>query len=347
VSTVNVLLAQKLDESLQKMICEVDTRVKTFDVSNSLIAELNWIPEVNNSENERNALYKVLYNAEILILPRPPKILPEHGPKLSNLLSQALNLRWIHYVGSGLNYFDEMGLWDLGVIITNSAGFANISISEHILHFMLMFARKSLLCFANKQNKKWERIPLVELHGQTLGVLGLGNIGRETARLAKAFGMQVLAMKRSPVGQGYVDSYVDKFYPREYLHEMLAECDFVALTLPLTAETENIIGESELKAMKATAFLINIARGGLIDESVLITALKEGWIAGAGLDVFVKEPLPVESELWELPNTIITCHNSSVTGTGDIRMTEIFCDNLRKYLSGKPMNNIIEKEKGY
>jgi phosphoglycerate dehydrogenase-like enzyme len=140
---------------------------------------------------------------------------------------------------------------------------------------------------------------------------------------------------------------VDKVYPRNHLLKMLAECDFVLLSLPLTQETYKIIGEAELRAMKPTAYLINIARGNLIDEPVLIRALEEGWIAGAGLDVFAKEPLPPDSRLWELPNTIITCHDSNSTGMDDARMVELFCANLEKYLNNQPLLNVVDKEKGY
>jgi len=119
------------------------------------------------------------------------------------------------------------------------------------------------------------------------------------------------------------------------------------ISLPLTQETTKIIGAAELRAMKPSAYLMNIARGNLIDEPVLVQALEEGWIAGAGLDVFAKEPLPTESNLWGLPNTILTCHDSSLTGKADTRTVELFCTNLEKYLIGQPLLNVVDEEKGY
>ena len=179
-----------------------------------------------------------------------------------------------------------------------------------------------------------------------IGVVGLGSIGREVARLTKAFGMRVIATRRSARDTSRA-RYVDKLFPATQLHGLLVESDYVAVTLPLTSETREIIGEAELNAMKSTGYIINIGRGGLIDEEALIRALKEKRIAGAGLDVTAVEPLPPDSPLWDLDNVIISPHISGGMEDYIARATDVFCKNLDRYLIGKRLINIIDKKKGY
>jgi phosphoglycerate dehydrogenase-like enzyme len=205
---------------------------------------------------------------------------------------------------------------------------------------------------------RWKTFLGPEMHGKTLGIVGYGSIGREVARIAKnGFGMRILAMTQSgqKKDRGYVEPGVgdpdgelpDGWFERKQLRTMLAISDFVLISTPLTDATRNLIGDTELRAMKPTAFIVNIARGGIIDEAALIRALKENWIAGAGLDVFEKEPLPAESELWKLENALIAPHISSATPNYDDRATDLFCENLRRYLGGKELLNLVNLEKGY
>ncbi len=345
-NAVNVILGYKLAEGFRRRIAELDGRVRVWDLSGLLQKELQWTDQPRISGGERAELYGLLHDAEVFILPRPPKKMPSGSPKISDIFSESSGLKWIHYVGAGLNCFDEMGIWETKAIVTNSSGVAAIPISEHVLYMMLVFARKALVNFANKTDKRWVRIKSCELRGKTLGILGFGHIGQETARLAKALGMRVIVTRRSAVPELPTPN-VDQVYPLDDLLALLAECDFLLLALPLTRKTAKIIGAAELRAMKPTAYLINIARGKLIDEPALIQALEEGWIAGAGLDVFAEEPLPPENPLWELPNTIITCHDSNSTGMADERIVELFCTNLKKYLNNEPLLNVVDKEKGY
>ena len=176
--------------------------------------------------------------------------------------------------------------------------------------------------------------------------MGLGPIGREAARLAKAFGMRVLATRRSAKRVGRA-RYVDIMLPASQLRQLLADSDFVVLALPLTPETNRLIGEEELQTMKPTAYLINIARGDIVDEAALVRALDEHWIAGAGLDVFATEPLPANSRLWEFPNVIFSPHIAGGMEDYDARATEVFLENLRRYLNGKQLLNVVDKRKGY
>ncbi len=345
--TINVLIAAKLEKTFQRQIASVDRRVRVWDVADLITAKLQWTPGVEVSAEERKELDSLLRDAEILVLPRPPRELPRQSPKLSDLLSWIPNLRWVQYIGLGMDRVAKMGLLENNIIITNARGNTAIPMAEYVLCTILMFARKAPLCFLNKQERRWDRYTSSELKGKTLGIVGLGSIGQEVGRLAKAFGMRVVAIKRSVMRQELSVMGVDKVYPRHDLLEMLAECDFVVVSVPLTSETSRMIGEQELKAMKPSSFLINIARGGLIHEAMLIRALKEGWIAGAGLDVFESEPLPPESKLWEMPNTIISPHNSGRTGMANARLTKLFCENLKRYLTGQPLLNVVDKEKEY
>ena len=174
--------------------------------------------------------------------------------------------------------------------------------------------------------------------------MGLGSIGRAVAKLAKGFGMRVVAVD---VRQAARARYVDLMLPVKLLSRLLTESDFVVLTLPLTSETYRLIGEEELRVMRATAYLINVSRGNIVDEAALIRALNEHWIAGAGLDVFATEPLSPESKLWELPNVIFSPHVAGEMEGYNIIATELFCENLRNYLNGRKLVNVVDKKKGY
>jgi phosphoglycerate dehydrogenase-like enzyme len=179
-----------------------------------------------------------------------------------------------------------------------------------------------------------------------VGILGLGVIGKEIARLCKAFGMRVLGIHRAPQPGEKIPN-VDAVYSRERLPQLLAECDFLVLAMPLTQETKGMIGEKELRSMKTTSYLINVARGAIVDEGVLIRALEEKWITGAGLDVFVTEPLTSDSRFYELPNVIFSPHISGEMPDYELRATEVFCENLKRYIQGEPFLHEVDKGKGY
>ena len=241
------------------------------------------------------------------------------------------------------------GVFDSDVIVTNSRGATALPIAEHTLAFMFMLARDVPRLLAAKQNRRWERFYTLELNRRTVGIIGLGAIGKEVARLAKSVGMKVIATKRSVKKRESGVLGIDELYPRSELLQMLSESDFVVVAASLTEETRGMISEAELRAMKSVAYLINIARGEIVDQGTLIKALREGWIAGAGLDVFETEPLPADSELWGLPNVILSSHISSWTDMDrrSQRVVGLFCENLRRYLAGEQLLNLVDREKGY
>jgi phosphoglycerate dehydrogenase-like enzyme len=292
--------------------------------------------EIRGENAAKEKLDALLAEAEViygLILP-------------NNLLERAPKLKWIQMMSAGVDRLKDTDIWRSRVIITGVSGIHATPIGEFVLELMLMFAKGAPLCFQMKQKRQWQRYMPHILRDKTVGIVGLGHIGGEVARLCKAFGMRVVATRRS-VKQARKTRYVDLLLPRKQMKQMLAESDYVVLSLPLTPETHHIIGKAELRAMKPTAYIINIGRGNLIDEEALIGALDEKRIAGAGLDVTAIEPLPEDSRLWDFENVILSPHVAGGMEDYVMRATALFCDNLRRYIDGKKLRNVIDRRKGY
>lgn len=269
----------------------------------------------------------------------------------------APKLRWLQVASGGIDSLRGTGLLDAhsDVIVTTAVGIHSFTVGEYVFGSMLMFNRSwpQMVRFQDQhiwpQSPNWYKLEGRELFDQTLGIVGLGHIGRRVAQLGKAFGMRVLATRRSlqTVEQGANDADVDVTYPSKMLQTMLSQCDYVVLTVPLTPETRNLIGEAELRVMKPNAYLVNVARGQIVDEKSLIHALKERWIGGAGIDVTDKEPLPSNSPLYSLPNVILTPHISGESVHYGKRLTALFADNLRRYRAGEPLRNRYDPIRGY
>ncbi len=271
----------------------------------------------------------------------------------SDWQTQAPKLRWVQFPGAGVDSLATTGLLDAksGVIVTTAAGIHAETISEYVFGSMLMFNWNWPQMVRLQDNHVWARSATWyhlggrELAGQTLGIIGLGHIGHRIAQLAQAFGMRVIGMRRSISGEQEQD--IDQSFLPEQLHELLRLCDYVVISVPLTPDTEKLIGEDELRIMRKNAYLVNIARGRVIDEQALIRALREGWIAGAGLDVTEEEPLPSESPLYSMPNVILTPHISGNSAHYDTRLAALFADNLKRYCSGQQLQNQYEPSRGY
>jgi phosphoglycerate dehydrogenase-like enzyme len=264
-----------------------------------------------------------------------------------DLLPKAHNLRWFQQWQAGadwlLRYPEAV---KLDFVLTNASGVHPIPISEHILAFLLAFARGLHLAVRAQEHREWKhphQAPF-ELAGKTMVLIGVGAIGTRTAELAAALGMRVLGVRRNPTMDA---PGVEAMFGPDQLLDLLPKADFVVLTVPLTHETQGMIGEPELRAMKPTAYVVNIGRGGTIQEQVLIRALQEGWIAGAGLDVFETVPLPEDSPLWAMDNVIITSYYAGLTPHYNERAMSIFLDNLRRYRAGEPLRNVVDKKLGY
>jgi phosphoglycerate dehydrogenase-like enzyme len=263
-----------------------------------------------------------------------------------NTVARAPNLKWMQSISAGLDRWTNTDIWKSPVVITGTSGIHATSIGEFVLSLMLMFAKNAPLSFKLKQERRWKFYLPQVLRGKPVGIVGLGDIGREVARLSKAFGMNVVATRRSTKKPGKARN-VDLLLPRSHMKKLLAHSDYVVLCVPLTPETRHIMGEREFRSMKRTARVINIGRGQLMDETALIHALEEKWIAGAGLDVTYTEPLPKESRLWEMENVILSPHISGGMEDYMMRATELFCENLRRWLAGKKLINIVDRKRGY
>lgn len=262
-------------------------------------------------------------------------------------LEEARSLKWIQLVSAGAEHLFEAGIRRKDILVTTASGIHGVAMAEYTLCMMVMLARRMPLVLRESERREWKPSRLRtyyggELRGSSLGIVGLGTIGGQVAETARALGMRVIGLRLSGM-----EGPADRVYSPEGLLELLSESDHVLVALPLTEATRNFIGERELRAMKRGAFLINVARGGIVDETALATALREGWIAGAAFDVFAEEPLSPDSELWDLPNLIITPHMAGNTLPYLDRATEIFRENLRRYLLGEPMINVLNKERGY
>jgi phosphoglycerate dehydrogenase-like enzyme len=269
----------------------------------------------------------------------------------------APRLKWVQANWAGVDTMVGAPLFASGqVILTNSAGIHAINTGEYTLMMMLALAHKLPQAFAMMQAGAWsddrEAFMPLELRGATLGLVGYGWIGREIARLAQAFGMRVIAMRRSVGAEQQPSDQADGvvFLPRQQLPALLGQSDFVVVVAPLTPETRRMLDASALAHMKPGAFLVNVGRGAVVDEQALAAALRQGRIAGAALDVFEQEPLPGDSPLWQLAaegRVILTPHIAGQTPHYEARAAALFAENLRRFVNGQPLINRVDFERGY
>jgi phosphoglycerate dehydrogenase-like enzyme len=318
------------DEEILRRIRAVRPNIIVKDGSTLMAAEMR------GDESKSAEFNALLSETDIIFGFIPPK----------NIITRAPKLKWMQATSAGVDRHHDTEIWRSKVIITGVSGIHATPISEFVLSLMLMFAKNTPLSFKMKQTREWQRYMVTTLRGKTAGIIGLGHIGREVARLAKAFGMKVVATRRSVKSAGKTRN-VDLLLPPDLMKEILSGSDYVILTLPLTPETHHIIGEAELNAMKPSAYIINIGRGGLIDQAALIKALEEKRIVGAGLDVATPEPLPKDSRLWDFENVILSPHVSGGMEDYMLRAADLFCENLKRYLDGKKLLNVVDRKKGY
>jgi phosphoglycerate dehydrogenase-like enzyme len=266
--------------------------------------------------------------------------------RLRDLWPHARSLRWVHSSSAGVEKLVFPALAESPVIATNGRGLYADPLAEFVLFSALFFAKNFPAMEENRRERRWQRYNPRELLGATMGIVGFGGTGRATARLAKAFGMQVLALKRRPA-TAEDHQLADRFVPSEARNELLAQSDYVVNALPLTPETSAYFDETAFRAMKAGACFMNVGRGGTVDEEALIRALRQGRIAAAGLDVFQREPLPAESEFYRLPNVIVSPHSADLTERYPARSAQFFLKNVKRYVNREPLLNIVDKSRGY
>lgn len=281
----------------------------------------------------REALERHIAEAEAMIAPSFPL----------DILPSAKKLRWFQCTNAGIDFLVPARKQLKGVQVTNAGGIHGPIMADYTMAALVMLHWDFPRNVREQQARIWKMREFAPLAEMTVGIVGLGAIGRDIAARAKSAGMTVLGMKRRP---GAVKN-VDRVFRPDRLRTMLTLCDFVVLVVPSTPETKALIGRRELQSMKPSAFLVNIARGSVVDEQALIRALQSKTIAGACLDVFEKEPLPPESPLWAMENVIVTAHISGNPTRYAARVVEIFADNMKRWQSGRPMRNLVDLKRGY
>ncbi len=325
-----VLVLNRIEPEALDIIRAVSDDVIVIDVADLTRAERDG--DYSRSQ-ELNA---ELAQADVVYVLKMPERMLERTPRL----------KWIQTISTGVEKILTPEMARSEVVVTNMSGIHEVTIAEFVLMLMLMFVKDAPRSFYQQIEGRWKWFPVDVLTDKTVGIVGLGRIGREVARVSKFFGMHVMATRRS-AAIGEENEEVDRLLPRSDLHELLSVSDFVVLALPLTEESRGLIGASELKAMKSSARLINVSRGAIVDESELVQALQEGWIGGAGLDVFTEEPLPADSPLRRMRNVIFSPHVSGDIAAYDVGAARLFAVNLQRYLEGEHLLNVVDKWRGY
>ena len=258
----------------------------------------------------------------------------------------APHVQWIHSRAAGLDGLLFPELVESPALLTNGRGVFSQSLGEFVIAGALFFAKDFRRMMRNQAAGVWAPFDVEEVSGQTMGIVGYGDIGRACARRAHAMGMKVLALRRRPE-LSEADEFVDKVYSLDKLLDMLPECDYVVAAAPLTPQTRHLISDAALAAMKKTAVVMNVGRGPVIDEASLIRALETGRIRGAALDVFETEPLPASSPLYKLENVLLSPHCADHTADWLDQAMQFFLDQFTRYAVGEQLQNIVDKKAGY
>ena len=267
-----------------------------------------------------------------------------------DLPALAPNLQWIQATSSGIGQFVKRRGYDRSLpktLFTTARGVHAQPLAEFCLLSMLMWSKRLSHIQHEQAHKHWERSASTDLAGRNLCIVGVGAVGQEVARAARALRMYVIGIELHTEGIEPASLHLDELYPSARLHEVLRRSEFLILAAPHTSKTEKMLGKTELDLLPKGAVLINIGRGALIDEKALIEALSSGHLGGAFLDVFEEEPLPSESPLWEMPNVLISPHSASTSDRENSRITDLFCENLRQFLAGESLLNRLDLEKLY
>jgi phosphoglycerate dehydrogenase-like enzyme len=308
------------------------------------VAQIESVPGVRLVHVSREGLVHdqagdPMANARVLLRGGVP------GAVLDHIVSHAPRLEWIHSFSAGIDRVATPGVRSRDLTVTNARGVFSRPIAEYVVMMCLAIARRLPQLMELQRERTWQPLRGRELGGLTVGIVGMGSIGTEIARLLEPFETTVLATRRRPELGGAPDNV--ELLGSDRLGELMRRSDIVVIAAPLTEETAGMIGAAQLQEMRETAWLINIARGRLLDELALRRALDAGWIGGAVLDVFNEEPLPPDSPLYGMPNTILTPHTSWSSDRVVGRSLELFAANLRRFVAGEPLHNVVDLEVGY
>ena len=267
-----------------------------------------------------------------------------YGAVSENDFPYADSLKWIQQIGIGAEGHMYPALKESDVILTNCKGLMGTQLSEQGFALLLTLTRCTREQHDFMKEKTWKRIDCFELSGSTMGVVGLGGVGRAVAQRAHAFGCRVLAVDIEDVEK---PDYVERVGKPDWLGEMASQCDVLFSCVPSTPESHKMIDGDVFGRMKPSSYFINVSRGKVVDEEALIEALRSGRLAGAGLDVTYIEPCPPESPLWDLPNVILSSHSAAASQYVRPRALTFFVENLHRYVNGEPLEKVVDKQKGY
>ena len=329
--------------SLPKLLWPSSTRIQYVDVPHWVEESLKTsFPRVNVViARDEETLYREIEDCEIFV---SGNLKPEQ-------FARCRKLKWIHSPAAGVGQLLSPALVESDVVVTNARTVHAVPVAEHAIALLLALARRLPDCFRYQAEAVWGHNEIhhgrylpTEINGKTLGLVGLGCIGREVAVRAKVLGMRVVAVKQNP---SPCSEFADRIYSPQHLADMLSKVDYVVVAAPDTPETRHMIGEKELHRMKPAAFIVNISRGSLVDTEALRRALESGAIAGAALDVTEPEPLPPGHPLWRAPNILIAHHLGGATDRFWPRQADLLTENLRRYLAGEPLLNPVDKRRGY
>lgn len=342
---LNVLIASYLEPEHVERLRAVDPRLNIIYAPDLLPPPRYPADHTNtiarNSEQAARWI-KLLQQADVLF-----DFDHTHHDDLPEL---APNVRWIQATSAGIGQFVRRFRYDQRMphtTFTTASGVHAQPLAEFCLMAMLMWSRNYWQMRRDQQERVWQRFGATDLVGRTVGIIGVGQIGQAVARLALSFGMVVLGTKRTTTGIEPATLYLDELVPVDQLDDLLRRAEYLVLVVPHTDATEQLLGARELALLPPGAVVINIGRGASVDEPALIAALQSGQLGGAALDVFAEEPLPASSPLWSMPNVLISPHSASTSDRENTRLTDLFGENLRRYLNGQPLLNVLNTETLY
>ena len=338
--SVRVVITSPLEDELVDTIRAADERLDVIH-DPELLAPARYasdhpLPSLE-SDGSRERWEQLLDEAEVLFDFGPLELAPSLGTRP--------RLRWIQGTSAGVGgLVDRIGLSKSPVVVTTASGVHARPLAEFAVLAILAFAKELPRLVRDQRDHRWQRYATDETAGKTVCVVGLGKIGREVARLARALDMRAVGTVRDVRGRLAEDLDVDRLLPTDRLDDLLPHADAVVLSCPLTPQTHHLLDARRLALLKPGAIVINVARGQVVDEAALIGALRSGRLGGAALDVFEQEPLSPDSPLWDLPNVLVSPHSASTVAAESSRIVDLFCENLRRYLAGEPLLNVLDKE---
>ncbi len=341
-----LLIASYLEEEHVEKIKQVDNRINVIYRPDLLrpprySADHKGEPIPRSAAREKEWL-DLLAQADILFDFDQTHIedLPEVAPRV----------QWLQATSSGIGQFVNNNGYDTrmpNTTFTTAKGVHAQPLAEFCIMVMLMFHKGVPRMLEEQQRHHWERYAGTDLSGRTLVILGLGSVGQRTAQLAKAFGMHVIGVKRTVEGLSPTALSVDELYDQSMLSAVLPRAEHLVIITPHTPETEGLLGANEIALLPKGCTFINIGRGAVVDEQALVKALESGQIGAAGLDVFEVEPLPENSPLWDMPNVLISPHSASTSDRENSRITDLFIENIKRFLDERPLLNVLDTQKRF